>query len=91
MATSDQNASDSADPRTIREKIADALIPRHCGFARAAYCLGNDAALLGFLAIPEYNESRFPWYAATARAVEPRLADESRSADLLPFLSPQPR
>ncbi len=46
------------DPRTARERIADAIIPRHCCFARGAYLLGNDAALLGFLAIPEYDESR---------------------------------
>jgi hypothetical protein len=88
MPNDDRYAS-GRDPRTAREKIADAIIPRHCCFARGAYLLGNDAALLGFLVIPEYDESRFPWHAATALVAEP--PGEPRSADLLPFLALQPR
>jgi hypothetical protein len=43
----------SDDRRSAREKIADALIPEHCGLLRAAYLLGDDRVLLRFLTIPE--------------------------------------
>jgi hypothetical protein len=46
------------DPRTVREKIADALIPRHQSRLRVSYLVfGNDAVLLRFLSIPEYDGS----------------------------------
>ena len=85
MSDGNQNASrEQGDPRTVREKIADALIPRYQVLLRIAYVvLGDDRVLLRFLAIPEYGESR-------DRSSEPDLASclpetEPRSADLLPF------
>ncbi len=55
MPNGDQDASERGDPRTVREKIADALIPPHRFLLRAAYLLGRDEVLLRFLSIPEYD------------------------------------
>jgi hypothetical protein len=75
MPDGDSNASRSgADPRTVREKIADALIPKHQSLLRVSYVVfGNDEVLLRFLPIPEYDES------ASQRSSE-SLGDAAESA-----------
>lgn len=75
-------ASGRADPRTIREKIADALIPNDYIMARSTYLRGDDSALLKFLAIPEYEESRFPWHAAATLIPEPPEGNRPPPFDL---------
>ena len=49
MPNDAQDASCRADPRTPREKIADALIPHRKELLRAAYILGDDEVLLRFM------------------------------------------
>jgi hypothetical protein len=84
MPNEDRDARRGGDPRTVREKIADALIPRHMGFLKIAYVvLGDDRVLLRFLAIPEYDESRsLPLSGAP---------EDEGGADLLPFSPRHPR
>jgi hypothetical protein len=76
-----------SDPRSVREKIADALIPRHEGLLRVAYlAFGDDRVLLRFLTIPEYGGSQSE-RERERRGPEPLSPPEigPPSADLLPF------
>ena len=91
MPNGDHNTTRRGDPRTAREKIADALIPRHNCFWRAAYLLGDDSILLRVLAIPGYDESHYPYYGAAKLADGLPLEGEPHSADLLQFSLPRPR
>jgi hypothetical protein len=50
--------------------------------ARSAYLRGDDSALLKFLGIPEYDESRFPWHTVATLIAAPSEGNRRPPLDL---------
>jgi len=77
------------DPRSVREIIADALIPPDKSLLRVAYvAFGDDSVLLRFIPAQECAECGFPMGMGSPDChTEPsHLSEiERQCADLLPF------